>query len=163
MITPMVARLVRDPFDREGWLFELKWDGFRAIAEKDKLGVRLYSRNQNDFTKRFPVIAQAVKALDNVILDGEIVALDEHGHPRFEWLVNRGKQKGVLVYYVFDLLRLGDRDLRSEPLSRRKSLLQKVLRKNEHPPLRRLRRSNGARLGHSAARLASIFLLDFDG
>ena len=89
----MVARLVRDPFDREGWLFELKWDGFRAIAEKDKLGVRLYSRNQNDFTKRFPVIAQAVKALDNVILDGEIVALDEHGHPRFEWLVNRGKQK----------------------------------------------------------------------
>jgi bifunctional non-homologous end joining protein LigD len=63
-----------------------------------------------------------------VILDGEIVALDEHGHPRFEWLVNRGKQKGVLVYYVFDLLRLGDKDLRFEPLSRRKSLLQKLLR-----------------------------------
>jgi ATP-dependent DNA ligase len=60
--------------------------------------VRLYSRNQNDFTKRFPVIAQAVKALDHVTLDGEIVALDEHGHPRFEWLVNRGKQKGFLVY-----------------------------------------------------------------
>src|SRR5687767_13178602 len=154
MITPMVARLVRDPFDREGWFFELKWDGFRAIAEKDRQEVRLYSRNHNDFKKRFPVIAAAVSALDNVILDGEIVALDEHGHPRFEWLVNRGKQKGVLVYYVFDLLRLGDRDLRSEPLSRRKSLLQKVLRKNEHPPLRRLRRSNGARLGHSAARLA---------
>ena len=131
MITPMVARLVRDPFDREGWLFELKWDGFRAIAEKDKLGVRLYSRNQNDFKKRFPVIAQAVSALDNVILDGEIVALDEHGHPRFEWLVNRGKQQGVLVYYVFDLLRLGDKDLRSEPLSRRKNLLQKLLRKND--------------------------------
>jgi bifunctional non-homologous end joining protein LigD len=131
MITPMVARLVRDPFDRQGWLFELKWDGFRAIAEKDKLGVRLYSRNQKDFTKRFPVIAQEVAALDNVILDGEIVALDEHGHPRFEWLVNRGPQKGTIVYYVFDLLRLGDKDLRSEPLYRRKSLLQKVLRKND--------------------------------
>jgi bifunctional non-homologous end joining protein LigD len=91
----------------------------------------LYSRNQNDFAKRFSVIAQAVSALDNVILDGEIVALDEHGHPRFEWLVNRGKQKGVLVYYVFDLLCLGDKDLRSEPLSRRKSLLQKSLRKND--------------------------------
>jgi bifunctional non-homologous end joining protein LigD len=90
MITPMVARLVKEPFNREGWLFELKWDGFRGIAEKDKLGVRLYSRNHNDFTKRFPVIAHAVKALDNVILDGEIVALDEQGHPRFEWLVNRG-------------------------------------------------------------------------
>jgi bifunctional non-homologous end joining protein LigD len=131
MITPMVARLVGEPFDREGWFFELKWDGFRAIAEKDKQGVRLYSRNQNDFKKRFPVIAQAVSALDNVILDGEIVALDEHGHPRFEWLVNRGPQKGVMVFYVFDLLRLGDKDLRSEPLSRRKSLLQKLLRKND--------------------------------
>src|SRR4030095_7835845 len=74
MITPMVARLVREPFDREDWLFELKWDGFRAIAEKDKQGVRLYSRNHNDFNKRFPAIAEAVKALDHVTLDGEIVA-----------------------------------------------------------------------------------------
>ena len=131
MITPMVARLEPVPFDHEGWLFELKWDEFRGIAEKDKQGVRLYSRNQNDLTKRFPVVGQAVKALDHVTLDGEIVALDEHGHPRFEWLVNRGKQRGVLVYYVFDLLRLGDTDLRSEPLSRRKSLLQKLLRKND--------------------------------
>ena len=47
-------------FDREGWLFELKWDGFRAIAEKDKQGVRLYSRNQNDFKKRFPVIIDSI-------------------------------------------------------------------------------------------------------
>jgi bifunctional non-homologous end joining protein LigD len=76
MIVPMVAKLVKEPFDREGWFFELKWDGFRAIAEKDNLGVQLYSRNQNDFKKRFPVIAQAVSALDNVILDGEIVGLD---------------------------------------------------------------------------------------
>jgi len=131
MITPMVARLVQDPFDREDWLFELKWDGFRAIAEKDKLGVRLSSRNQNDFTKRFPVVAEQVSALDNVILDGELCALDEHGHPRFEWLINRGPQRGKLVYYVFDLLRLGDKDLRTEPLYRRKSLLQKLLRKND--------------------------------
>jgi bifunctional non-homologous end joining protein LigD len=130
MITPMVAKLVRDPFDREGWLFELKWDGFRSVAEKDKTGVRLYSGRQNDFTKRFPAIADEVKALDNVILDGEICALDEHGHPRFEWLINRGPQRGKLVYYVFDLLRIGDKDLRSEPLYRRKKLLQKLLRKN---------------------------------
>ena len=52
MITPMVARLVRDPFDRQGWLFELKWDGFRAMAEILK-GQWLYSRNRNDFKKRF--------------------------------------------------------------------------------------------------------------
>jgi bifunctional non-homologous end joining protein LigD len=81
MITPMVACLVGDPFDREGWLFELKWDGFRCIAEKHRQGVRLYSRNQKDFIKRFPVVAEQVRALDNVILDGELCALDEHGHP----------------------------------------------------------------------------------
>jgi bifunctional non-homologous end joining protein LigD len=86
----MVARLVRDPFDRDGWLFELKWDGFRAIAERDQGGhVSLYSRNQKDFEKRFPPIVEALAELERpVILDGEIVALDEHGHPRFEWLVN---------------------------------------------------------------------------
>ena len=83
MITPMIARLVRTPFDREGWFFELKWDGFRCIAEKDRQGVRLYSRNQNDFKKRFPVIAEQISALDKVILDGEVCALDDHGHPRF--------------------------------------------------------------------------------
>jgi bifunctional non-homologous end joining protein LigD len=97
MINPMVPRLVRDPFDREGWLFELKWDGFRAIAETDGQGaVKLYSRNQNDFKKRFPPIAQALAEIGRpTILDGEIVALDEGGHPRFEWLVNRG-QAGLL-------------------------------------------------------------------
>jgi bifunctional non-homologous end joining protein LigD len=118
MITPMVARLVPDPFDREGWLFELKWDGFRAIAETDGQGaVKLYSRNHNDFKKRFPPIAQALAELGRpAILDGEIAALDDHGHARFEWLVNRGKQQGTLVYYVFDLLMLDGKDLRQLPL-----------------------------------------------
>jgi len=70
---------VRDPFDREGWLFELKWDGFRAIADTDGAGgVKLYSRRHNDFKKRFPPITDALANLKNVvILDGEIVALDE--------------------------------------------------------------------------------------
>ena len=132
MITPMVARLVRDPFDREGWLFEVKWDGFRTIAETDGTnGVKLYSRNQKDFKKRFSPIADALAKLKKAaILDGEIVALDEHGHPRFEWLLNRGPQKGTLVYYVFDLLKLGDVDLRGEPLRRRKKLLEKFLKGN---------------------------------
>jgi bifunctional non-homologous end joining protein LigD len=129
MITPMVARLVSDPFDREGWLFELKWDGFRAIAEMDGQGAtKLYSRNHNDFKKRFPPIAQALAELGRpAILDGEIVALDDHGHARFEWLVNRGKQQGTLVDYVFDLLMLDGKDLRQLPLGKRKQCLARLL------------------------------------
>src|SRR5262249_28044342 len=132
MIVPMVARLVRDPFDREGWLFELKWDGFRAIAETDSEGSpRLYSRRHNDFTKRFPPIARALAELKTqAIVDGEICALDEHGFPRFEWLVNRGPQKGTLIYYVFDLLKLGELDLRRDPLLKRKSRLEKLVSGN---------------------------------
>jgi bifunctional non-homologous end joining protein LigD len=79
-------------------VFLLKWDGFRAIAERDHAGhVSLYSRNHRDFAKRFPPIVEALSALKRpVILDWEIVALDEQGHSRFEWLVNRGKQQGTL-------------------------------------------------------------------
>ena len=104
---------MRDPLDREGWLFELKWAGFRTIAETDGTnGVKHYSRRHNDFRKRFPPIADALAELKRtVILDGEIVALDDHGHPRFEWLVNRGPQKGSLVFYVVDLLMLDGKDL----------------------------------------------------
>src|SRR5262245_64754034 len=134
MITPMVTRLVKEPFDREGWLFELKWDGFRAIAETESNGsLRLYSRRHNDFTKRFPPIAHALAELKaKAIFDGETCALDEHGFPRFEWLVNRGLQKGTLVYYVFDLLKLADVDLRGWPLLKRKNLLEKWLRAPIH-------------------------------
>ena len=133
MINPMVARLVPDPFDRKGWLFELKWDGFRAIAETDGQGaVKLYSRNQIDFKKRFPPIAQALEELGRpATLDGEIVALDETGRSRFEWLVNRGKQEGTLVYYVFDLLSLDGKDLRELPLLERKVRLQRLLKNHE--------------------------------
>src|SRR5688572_30443865 len=112
--TPMLARLVKEPFDRKGWIFEIKWDGFRAIAEVDGArGVKLYSRRQNSFNRRFPEIAHNLEGLKrSAVLDGEIVALDESGHPRFEWLMNRGPQRGILVYFVFDLLFLDRKDLR---------------------------------------------------
>jgi len=131
----MVARLVRDPFDREGWLFELKWDGFRAVAETDGAGkVSLYSHKQNEFNKRFPAIADALVELKRpAVLDGEIVALDEQGHPRFEWLVNRGPQRGTLVYYVFDLLMLEGKDLRQLALQKRKARLVRLVK--SHPRL----------------------------
>jgi bifunctional non-homologous end joining protein LigD len=110
-------------------LFELKWDGFRAIAETDAHGeVALYSRNHNDFKKRFPVIAEVLAELKRpAILDGAIVALDARGFPHFEWLVNRGKQKGTLVYYVFDLLSLDGTDWRWRPLIERKKRLSRLV------------------------------------
>jgi len=127
MIIPMVARSVRDPFDREGWLLELKWDGFRAIAETDGQGaVKLHSRNQNDFKKRFSPIVEALAELKRpAVPDGEIVV---GGHPRFEWLLNRGPQKSTLVYYVFDLLSLDGKGLRQLRLLTRKVRLHRLLK-----------------------------------
>ena len=133
-LNPMLCRQVREPFDRPGWIFEVKWDGFRTIAEVDGDGVRLYSRRLNSFNGRFSQIAKSLEGLGhNAILDGEIVALDEEGHPRFEWLFHRGKDgKGQLVYFVFDLLYLDGNDLRREPLHRRKSRLKRIIRKIPH-------------------------------
>ena len=107
----------------------MKWDGFRAIAETDGAGgVKLYSRRHNDFKKRFPPIADALANLKNAAdLEGEIVALDEHGHSRFESLVNREPLRRTLVYYVFDLLMLDGKDLRQLPLLERKQRLARQL------------------------------------
>jgi bifunctional non-homologous end joining protein LigD len=76
----MLATLVHQPFDRRGWLFEIKWDGYRAIAEVDKGQVRLYSRNGLSFTKRYWPITAALQKLEHqAVLDGEVVVLDEKG------------------------------------------------------------------------------------
>ena len=127
-VQPMLSRMVKEPFDRPGWIFEIKWDGFRAIAEVGKDGVKLYSRNQRSFNRRFPEIVRSLEQLGHeAVLDGEVVALDEQGRSRFEWLINP-KGKGQLVCYVFDLLYLDGHDLRKLPLIRRKALLKKLVR-----------------------------------
>src|SRR5262249_45988712 len=88
-IKPMLATLVDAPFDRKNWFFEVKWDGYRAIAEIAKCRVRLYSRNLLSYEDRF---AAVVKALGDfpyeTVLDGEVVVLDGAGRPRFEMLQN---------------------------------------------------------------------------
>jgi bifunctional non-homologous end joining protein LigD len=126
----MLCRLVRDPFSRPAWIFEIKWDGFRTVAEVGTTGIRLYSRNQNSFNKRFEEVVTSLKQLKHeVVLDGEVVALDEQGHSRFAWLFSRnGQRKGRLIYYAFDLLFLDGQDLRTLPLHRRKVLLKRMLR-----------------------------------
>jgi bifunctional non-homologous end joining protein LigD len=83
----MLATLVDRPFDRPGWLFEIKWDGYRVMAELDKGHVRLYSRNGLSFTKRYQGVATALEKIRyKAVLDGEGVVLDDTGHPSFEAL-----------------------------------------------------------------------------
>ncbi len=128
------------PFSRSGWWFELKYDGYRLIAESAAGQAALYSRAGNDLTATFPEIAQSFAALPftRLIVDGEVVVHDLKGLPSFSALQKRARltrrpdvQRAVLAlpatFYAFDLLAFGDYDLRSLPLDRRKSLLRDVL------------------------------------
>jgi bifunctional non-homologous end joining protein LigD len=133
-VQPMLAELVDAPFTRPGWLFEIKWDGFRAVAEVRRDQVRLYSRNQVDFLEAFPPVVEDLKKIGfEAVLDGEIVAVDSEGKAQIRLLRNyRTTGAGRLVYYIFDLLHLEGRDLTGLPLTRRRDLLRQVLPKLPH-------------------------------
>lgn len=130
-VKPMLCTLVEEPFSDEGWLFEVKWDGYRAIAAKHNTITQLYSRNANNFAEKYPEVVEAVANLNHdVILDGEIVVVDSSGVPHFELLQDWHKAKrGVIRYYVFDILWKDGYDIRNMPLIQRKALLQKILPK----------------------------------
>ncbi len=130
-IIPMLCTLVDAPFSKPDWFFELKWDGYRAIGTKEGSKIELYSRNGLDFEPKYPPVAEGLRALKNdVVLDGEIVVVDDKGHPHFEWLQSWVKTKnGELRYYVFDILWLDGRDLRDLPLRERKKILKGLLPK----------------------------------
>jgi bifunctional non-homologous end joining protein LigD len=119
----------------EQWLYELKLDGYRAVAFKRDGTVHLRSRNDNDFNVRYPGVVEALGKLpDNTVIDGEIVALDEEGRPSFNALQNYGSSVAPVVYYVFDVMVLAGRDVRHEPLEKRRQLLErKVLPKLREP------------------------------
>jgi DNA ligase D-like protein (predicted ligase) len=107
------------------WLYELKLDGYRAIAAKVNGEARLWSRNKNNFASRYPSVAAALTKLPNdTVIDGEIVAIDESGKPSFNALQNDGSSEAPLIYYVFDMPVLEGRDLRSQPLEVRRHLLE---------------------------------------
>ncbi|MCE5318567.1 MAG: non-homologous end-joining DNA ligase, partial [Parachlamydia sp.] len=128
-IKPMLAYLFDEPFDDADWLFETKWDGFRAIADISHQTVELYSRTFQSFNQRFHPIVKALQEMEiDAILDGEIVILDRNGVSNFQALQNyhRSKQEG-LHYFVFDLLYLDGQDLRDRPLIDRKKMLQQIL------------------------------------
>lgn len=129
LVKPMLCTLVDEPFNREDWLFEIKWDGFRAIGTKHNDEIALYSRNALNFEDRFAPVAEALRTLTHdVILDGEIVAVDDEGKPHFEWLQGWSKApQGTLRYCVFDILWCDGHDVREMPLRQRKQLLKNVL------------------------------------
>jgi bifunctional non-homologous end joining protein LigD len=134
-IKPMLATLVKQPFDHQDWIFEIKLDGYRAIAEIENGRVELYSRNLNSFNQMFAPIVEAFTGNIDTVYDGEIVVLDERGRSKFQLLQNYAKDGvGELFYFVFDLLYLEGKDLRYLPLRDRKVKLKQFL--PEHPNIK---------------------------
>ena len=138
-VYPMLATSVEKPFDDPEWLFEIKWDGYRAVSFIADGKVRLVSRNQNDLTAQYPELhdlAKFIKA-ETAVVDGEIVALDDEGRASFSLMQQRtgirsgGRRVGArtdvpVIYYVFDLLYLDRYDLHRVPLEQRKQLLSAI-------------------------------------
>lgn len=128
-IAPMLATLVDKPFDQPGWIYEVKWDGYRALAYVNQGEVQLRSRNDKSFNEKFYPIYKELKDLDiDAVFDGEIVVLKPSGLSDFGSLQNwRSEADGDLMYFIFDILWLDGEDLRKKPLSERKEILRKVL------------------------------------
>ena len=129
MIKPMLATLVKEPFDNPDWIFEVKWDGYRTIAEIKDRDVSLYSRNQLSLNQKFSPIVDSLKKFGfDAVFDGEVVVVDAKGLPDFQMLQNYQKsRKGHLLFYVFDLLHFNGHDITNLPLIKRKELLKKIL------------------------------------
>lgn len=131
-IEPMLATLVDKPFDDDEWVYEVKWDGYRAVAFMNKGEVELKSRNDKSYNEKFYPLYEQLKTLKlDAILDGEVVVLDRNGTASFGALQNwRSEADGDLVYYVFDILWYQGQDLKDMTLLDRKSILKAVLPKN---------------------------------
>jgi bifunctional non-homologous end joining protein LigD len=109
-----------------GWLRELKFDGYRALAIKTGGRLQLRSRNDKDFGTRYPGILKALAPMpDETVIDGEVVALDPEGRPSFNLLQNYGSVRAPLHFFVFDILILKGEDVMNEPLVKRRQLLEK--------------------------------------
>lgn len=134
-ISPMLAATALAPFTRPGWIYEPKFDGIRALAKIENGAVKISSRNGLDLNHRFPDLVRDLAKNKNMIIDGEIVALDSEGKPSFQLLQQQNTQrqqrsntiKRTVVYYVFDMLFDGA-DITEKPLSERKRRLSAKLR-----------------------------------
>ena len=131
-IEPMKAKLVEAPPAHGDWFYELKFDGYRAVALKSGSDVQLLSRNAKNMGARFPEIVEAVAALPakSAILDGEVVAMDGEGRSSFQLLqaLEMGETRPPLAYYVFDLLHLDGEELVAKPIEQRRKKMSGLLR-----------------------------------
>ena len=128
----MLAKETDKAFNDKDWIFEIKWDGYRAIAEIEEGEVQLYSRNGLSFNSKYPIVANELKKIKHdAVLDGEIVILDEEGRSSFQKLQHYEENTQYpICYCVFDLLELNGQDICDQPLLERKKLLRALLRKN---------------------------------
>jgi bifunctional non-homologous end joining protein LigD len=148
-IAPMLATLVDEPFDRRGWVYEEKYDGYRIVAFKKGASVRLVTRNQIDRSASFPGVVAALRELPapSLILDGEICIFDAQGVSRFQLLQRRdlGEPTSTPVYVVFDLLYARGCDHRGAPLGERRRVLEREARESDALVLSRRLASDGLR------------------
>src|SRR4029450_6880391 len=128
---PMIASQIKQPFHRDGWIYEEKIDGWRMLSYKDGRTVRLESRNGVDHTRRFPDLAAAVAALPgrSLVLDGEVAIFDRQLRSRFDWLRDPDSEEVATppLLMVFDLLYRAGRDLTKRPLRERRSRLEELV------------------------------------
>lgn len=141
-VRPMLATLVREPFHLPGWVYEEKYDGYRILAYKEGKRVTLLSRNNNERTETYSQVSEAVGRLTNttLLLDGEVVAFDKKNISRFE-ILQGDTQQGK--YAVFDCLYVDGQDLRREPLTERRRMLESVVRESRHLMVGRRLAENG--------------------
>jgi bifunctional non-homologous end joining protein LigD len=131
-VEPIKAKLVGSmpPGD---WVYEIKFDGYRAMALRGGSETRVLSRNEKDLGSKFTEVKDSISALDvqDEIIDGEIVALDEKGRSSFQLLqaFDMGQERPPIVFYAFDLLRLNGKDLQNSPIETRKAKLEALLKK----------------------------------
>jgi bifunctional non-homologous end joining protein LigD len=127
VVKPMLATLTAQPFNKPGWIYELKWDGYRVVAMIQNGKVVLRSREAQDYTSRYPAVAKALSTFKkDMVLDGEVVVLDDKGQPDFNEL-QRYNGSQPIVYYAFDLLWLDGYSMFSVPLLERKQLLASLI------------------------------------
>jgi bifunctional non-homologous end joining protein LigD len=130
-IEPMLCTLIKEPFNDDTYVYEVKWDGYRIIAYSRGNNIRLDSRGGKDYTKKYPLIAEALNKLKvDVILDGEAVVLNEEGKPDFDALQKYNGSRKPIVYYVFDVLWLDGYDLMNLTLLERKAILKELIADN---------------------------------